>query len=74
MKLFPVVFCYGWQGWTFIEMLESHLGLRFFLCPLMVDSLHLLFISFIKGYACQKKSPKHYHVCCSPIAFLKSTG
>ena len=55
MKLFPVVFCYGWQGWTFIEMLESHLGLRFFLCPLMVDSLHLLFISFIKGYACQKK-------------------
>ena len=26
---------------------ESHLGLRFFLCPLMVDSLHLPLFSFM---------------------------
>ena len=26
---------------------ESHLGLRFFLCSLMVDSLHLPLVSFM---------------------------
>ena len=26
---------------------ESHLGFRFFLCPLMVDSLHLPLFSFM---------------------------
>ena len=37
---------------------ESHLELRFFLCPLMVDSLHLPVFSFKKKKEYKKKKKK----------------